>query len=448
MKYVLSGIVALSAALVAADDSVANWFADGKAYGDIRYYYIETDKDDGGDVTTSQHANSVGGQLGYETGSLYGLQMGATFMTTNPFALPENDADVDTSILGKDNGARGNDATEGFSVLGEAYVQYARDHCTLWYGRKKLETPLINTKDVRMLPSTVQGSMADVMLQNLHIDAGYLYGFKQRTSDTFVNIVEHALGDNTEAVTGHRDGYVIPVSAAYNDHALKVQTYDYYSPDFMNALYLGADYTHLFAPNGAKLGLGAQYIRQRSIGKADTNLVNPLSITGGKRLRSNAFGVNASVSHHEGMFYAAYTKVLRSKNDHDSLVLPWDGTPLFTNMITSNDLFQSLYGHAFNADSAYIGGTQGVKLAYTQGFDFTGIHGFKASVAWAQYSNSREGYDKDQEDINAVLGYAGGGFSLALKGIWVSNNTGADKTGTVAQLNHLTQYRVIANYIF
>jgi len=445
LKIIIHLTALLSASLLSADNTIAAWFAAGKAYGNVKYYYIETDKDNGAGTTSSAHSNTLGGQLGFETGDLYGLKVGATFMTTNPFALP---GVVDTSTIGKDNGVRGiADPAAGFSVLGEAFAAYTRGPVTLWYGRKKYDTPLIHTKEVRLLPSTVQGAMADVGLGGLHLGAGYLDRFKQRTSSSFVNIVKHALGADTEAVTGRRNGYVVPVNAVYKGHGLALQAYDYYSPDFMNALYLGADYAHTF-DGGATLALGAQYIGQRSIGNADDNLERNTSITGGKRLNSNAFGLKAAVSHHEGTFSAAYTKVLRSENDHDSLVLPWDGTPLFTNMITSNDLFQSLYGSAFQADSAYIGGTQGVRLAYTQGFDFTEVSGFAATAAWAQYSNSRAGYDRNQEDINAVISYLRGSFSLALKGIWVSNNTAADKTGTVTQLHRLTQYRVIANYKF
>ena len=111
------------ASLLGAADDLASWFAEGTLYGNVKYYYIETDKDDGAGTTTSAHANAVGGQLGYETAPLYGLQLGATFMTTNPFALPEA---VDTSIIGKDNGVRGGDPEAGFAVLGEAYLQYRR----------------------------------------------------------------------------------------------------------------------------------------------------------------------------------------------------------------------------------------------------------------------------------------------------------------------------------
>ena len=443
MKKSLIVLSIAAAMTLNAASTVASAFAEGKGYGNIKYYYIETDKDNGAGTTSSAHANTVGGQLGYETAELYGLKLGATFMTTNPFALPNV---VDTSIIGKDNGVRGGDAKQGFSVLGEAYMAYRRDFFSLWYGRKKVNTPLIHTKEVRLLPSTVQGAMADASFASVHIDAGYLDRFKQRTSDDFTNIVEHALGSDTEIVTGHSAGYVVPVSVVYDDKALQVQAYDYYSPDFMNSVYLGAKYK--FKAAGFGFCFGAQYINQKSIGNADGNLAKNGSITGGKKLNANAFGLKAAMKQNETSLYAAYTDVLRSENDHDSLVLPWDGTPLFTNMITSNDLFQSLYGKAFQADSAYIGGTRGIKLAFAQGFDFTGFKGVKATVAWAQYSNSRKGYDKDQQDINAVLAYGSGPFSLALKGIWVSNNTGMSKDGTVGQLDKLTQYRVIANYTF
>lgn len=437
--------VLLCAAAVAQAETLSAWLAEGNAYGNVRYYYIETDKDDGKGTTSSAHANSVGGQLGYETASLHGLKLAATFMTTNPFALPSV---VDTSIIGKDNGVRGGNPKQGFSVLGEAYVQYDRRFFTFWYGRKKLDTPLINTKDVRMLPSTVQGAMAVAAAGPWRVDAGYLDRFKQRTSDTFTNIVEHALGADTQAVTGHRAGYVVPVSLACDTETFQLKGYDYYSPDFMNALYFGAGYKHLFLNSGASLKIEGQYLSQQSIGNADDNLAKTDSVTGGEKLRSSAYGLKASASHFESSFQVTYTKVLRGEGDHDSLVLPWDGTPLFTNMITSNDLFQSLYGNAFKADSAYIGGTAGVKLGVSQGFDFSGIGGFKAMLAWAQFGNGRTGFDKDQQDINAVIGYARNEFSLALKGIWVRNSTEVDKRGTVSQLYNLTQYRVIANFNF
>ena len=126
-------------------------------------------------------------------------------------------------------------------------------------------------------------------------------------------------------------------------------------------------------------------------------------------------------------------------------MLPWDGTPLFTNMITSNDLFQSNYGNALNSDSVYVGGSQAIKVAYNQKF----AKKYSATLAYLNTTNSRVGFDKAQQDYNLVLGYkANKEFSLALKGIWVQDNSSATANGTVSQLKLLTQYRVIANYKF
>jgi len=123
-------------------------------------------------------------------------------------------------------------------------------------------------------------------------------------------------------------------------------------------------------------------------------------------------------------------------------------------MITSNDLFTSNYGQGLTSSAGYIAGTSGIKAGYTQKYDFTGINGFKSVLSYAYYDNTN--FIKAQQDINLVLAYGIGNFSLALKGIWVSNNTGhssadADiKAGetdeSISQIDKLTQYRVIANY--
>lgn len=128
-------------------------------------------------------------------------------------------------------------------------------------------------------------------------------------------------------------------------------------------------------------------------------------------------------------------------------VLPWDGTPLFTNMLTANNLGASLYGSGLQSDSAYIGGTTGIKVGLAQKYDFTGIKGVTTSLSYAHYDSER--FQKGQEDMNVELGYRIENFSLAFKGIWVSNNTSAAINNTLnTQNEHLTQYRVIGNYKF
>jgi len=447
MKQITLSLLMVSTALLATPEvsTLSEVFSEAKTSGNIKYYYIQTDKDKSytNQDNTSAYANSLGGQLRFDTASLYGFSAGATFMTTNPFLLGPN---VDTSIIGKDNGARGGNAEIAFSVLGEGYLSYNYQDFGVTLGRKVIKTPLIHAKEVRMLPSAVSGAFAKYNLgSKSKIELAYLDKFKQRTSDTFVDIVQHALGTNTQAITGSSSGSVIMAGVDYRADSWSLKAYDYYSQDFMNSAYIDAAYKMNL--KGTKLTFAGQYIKQCSVGNADTNLAKAGSLTAGKSLSTDAFGLKAALSLSSANFTLAYSHLFKDDSKHDSLVLPWDGTPLFTNMITSNDLFQSIYGGAFKADSVYIGGSTGVKIAYSQKFDSLGLEGVKTTLSYLNTSNSK--FDKDQNDYNAVVSYKyDKQFSLALKGIWVQNNTGASADGTISQLKLLSQYRVIANYKF
>jgi len=449
MKYAI-GLSLLTALSLQAADGLESWFKEGKAHGNIKYYYISTTKDGGTPGHSSAHSNAIGGQLGYETGSLYGLKAAATFMTTNPFAIPSDPRNVETSTLARDNGVRldgsatGVHADDGFSVLGEAYLQYNRDNYEIWYGRKVIDTPLMDAKEVRMIPSAFQGGMATIQADDtLMLSIGYLDKFKQRTSDRFINIIEHALGVNTAAITGSTSGSVIPVSVQYKKGPIKALVYDDYAKDFMNAVYAEASFNNKLS-NDMSYTASVQGIMQNSIGNADSAAAQ--AIMGGK-INAQAVGAKVSFNIDKTSIMAACTHVFSNSGDHDSLVLPWDGTPLYTNTITSNDLFVSDYGQGLTSDSAYIGGTTGYKLGVSQKFDIATVKGFSAGASYAHYENGR--FPSDQDDINGELGYGAGNFSLALKGIWVHDNTSASINNTLkAQNEKFTQYRVIANYKF
>ena len=448
-KILFAALFATSLSANSDANNLTELFSKGEAYGNIKYYYIQTDKDKtyANKPNTSAYANSIGGQLGFKTARFKGLSAAVTFMTTNPFLISNDPAKVDTSIIAKDNGARGGDATKGFSVLGEAYIGFDYKGANITYGRKVIKTPLMHAKEVRMLPSTFNGLYTSYVLNTANkLGFDYITEFKQRTSDEFVNIIQHALGDNTRAVTGSDGGYMLMANYNYKQDGLKVNAYDCYAQDFINSLYLDTSLDRVI--EGIKFHMAAQYIYQRSIGGAEDNLAKVASLTGAKKIRSNAFGAIISGTMDYGTLTLAYSKVLKDDKYHDSLVLPWDGTPLFTNMITSNDLFQSIYGNALKADSIYIGGSEGIKIAYKQRFDGVGLKGVSLTAAVMRTSNDK--FKKGaQYDYNAVLAYKYDKvLSFALKGIWVEDNAGADELGDVTQLKLLSQYRVIANYKF
>ena len=197
-------------------------------------------------------------------------------------------------------------------------------------------------------------------------------------------------------------------------------------------------------------------MHQHGIGHSTGVMENNTSVYGGK-INGRFVGLKAGTTLNESSLLLAYTYVLGSNDkEHNSLALPWDGTPLFSDMITSNDLFTSNYGKGLTSSAGYIAGTTGIKAGYTQKYDFTGVKGFKSVLAYAYYNNKN--FADAQQDINLVLAYGISDFSLAFKGIWVKNNTGnsaadadikAGKTGaSISQIDKLSQYRVIANWKF
>ena len=456
-----SSLIAVSAFGASTDvTNLKDWFAEGSSHGNIKYYFIETNKkNDASSLDSSAWANSIGGKLGYKTAKLYGFTMGATFMTTNPFALPGK---VDTSIIGRDNAVQQGKspgdpvAQKGFSVLGEAYLDYQYQGFDAWYGRRVEATPLVNPKVVRMIPSSIEGGDVSYSFENgLKLGGGYLDKFKQRTSSRFVNIVEHALGTDTEKITGHKRGNVLPAYLEWRDAHHTVRLYNYYSKDFMNLTYFDAVHKHEVNKDFSWFA-GIQGMHQHGVGHSMGAMQADVAKYGGK-INGRFFGLKAGARYEESSFLLAYTNVLGSReNEHNSLALPWDGTPLFTDMITSNDLFTSNYGKGLTSSGGYIAGTSGIKLGYTQKYNFTGVDGFKSVLSYAYYDNNN--FIKAQQDINLVLAYSVSDFSLALKGIWVNNNAGngagdadikAGETGaTIAQIDKLSQYRVIANWKF
>lgn len=419
-------------------DSFETWFQEGNVSGNIRYYYIETNKKFITNEYSSAHGNSVGGQLNYTTAIWNGWKLGAAFMTTQPFLLPEL---VESSSIGQDNGLMGKNPANGFSVMGEAYADYTNSPFNIWYGRRVITTPMIGAKDVRMLPSSIQGAQGQLYLSGTTtISIGYIDRFKQRSSDTFTNITKHALGIDTRAITGKEDGFVVPVTLTYKAAPLTLNLYDLYAPDFFNTAYADIEYKE------GPYVLSAQALTQNSVGNADDNLAKTTSVTKGKKINATAMGVRAQMNYSESSFDLIYRNVFRNSDSYDSVLTPWDGTILYAYNSVTNNLGQSFYGNALTAGGGYVGGTQGYRFGYGQTYNFIQLPGISTHAYYAVYVNPR--YRENQEDIKASIRYTRDNWYVEFKGIWIDNDTYTSKDGTVNQLDWLTQFHVIANYKF
>ncbi len=263
-------------------EDIGGMFKEGKTSGQIRLFYV--DRDYSGDVSVHRNATAIGGHLKYETGGWNGVSAGAAFYTTNGLFIRDNRAsnpEVDPTLLGKNN--------DSYTMLGEGYLQYKNGNTMFKGGRQKIDTPLAGTDDVRMVPNLFEAYLlTNTDLTETTILAGHITKFVQGTfgrvynaaadqangilSATsgyslrdsrnhvgeFVDMGSYAVGENTAGVS------VASITYA-GIKGLKLQLWDYYAHDIMNAIYAEANYGWS-CENGISPYLGIQWINERDIG--------------------------------------------------------------------------------------------------------------------------------------------------------------------------------------
>jgi len=134
-------------------DSIDEAFAEGKAEGNIRLAYIDQDNHAAGAADT--YGTSIGGQLKYETAKFNSVSLAAAAFVSqkiSPLSGDKDKGELNGDFFGTDG--------DSFAYLGEAYVDYGYENFDLRLGRQKLDTPLNDRDDIRMLPNTFEALMA------------------------------------------------------------------------------------------------------------------------------------------------------------------------------------------------------------------------------------------------------------------------------------------------
>ena len=354
MSAVAIGLVS-SVNMYAAED-LSTMFSEGKVSGQIRAFsitrvmdYSDTTKDD-----FTRRANAVGGFLKYETADYNGLSFGTAFYTTNGFLLPDSKmythtntaskySEIDPTLLGKDN--------DGYSILGEAFVQYKLANTTFKGGRQKLDTPLAGSDDARMLPNLFEAYLlSNTDISGLTLVGGHVTKFAQGTfgraysggilSATsgysavdsqnqvgdFVNMGEYAIGEKTDGVS--------VVSATYAGvKNLKLQVWDYYAHDILNAVYAEVDFSWTcLLSDSVKPFVGAQLIHQNEVGDKYLGDIDGLYM-----------GAKAGFKVENFTATVAYSKT--GENDSkdaataNAIITPWGGMPAYTQGMVTRHQF-------------------------------------------------------------------------------------------------------------
>lgn len=420
-----------------AYDTISEAFDNAKFSGQARAFYIDRTYE--GTLDNNRNSLAVGGHLGFETGDFNGLSLGARMYSTNFIDIhdgdPRSSASFDPSLFG------GN--YDSYTYLGELYMNYKISNTNIKIGRQKLDTPLAGSDDARMLPNLFEavvvsntdikdttliaahvtkesvGTFGNVYAPGtLSIQSGYGLGFKDGTSGKFENMGHIALGSGNDT-----DG-VTAIAGIYTGIPnLKIQAWDYYAYDILNALYLQADYAWdcKLNPN-IKMSASAQYINESDVGDKLAGSVD-----------SNYFGVKLGSKIQDLDLSIAYSKTGKSTGDsmNGGVISPWGGMPAFTQGMVTR--------HQFFSDTTAIKGTVGYNLksltnlplnasAYYVDYDIGSTNTYQAGTAW---SATEAGFDIVYKPTKEL--------ELKLR---------ANYPRDFAPNQDWNEYRVIANYNF
>jgi hypothetical protein len=414
--------VGLSLALLAvsgvsAADNLEEAFKNAKTSGQIRAFYI--DRTYSGKIVNNRNSLAIGGNLGIETDPINGLSLGLKFYTTNGINLHDggkSSANYDPSLYGDD--------FDSYSMVGEAYLNYKYENTNIKIGRQKLNTPLAAADDARMLPNLFEAvvisnsDIKDTTLIAAHVtkeavgtfgnvygtpsqlslQSGYGFGYKLGTNGNFTDMGKIALGESADT-----DG-VSAVAAVYNGIAgLKLQAWDYYAHDILNAIYLQADYGwNCLLSDSVKMKASVQYINESDIGD---------KLAGDVDSSFTAIKLGAGYSALSGYVAYSTTDSNTDAQANGGIITPWGGIPAFTQGMVTR--------HMFFAD------TDTLKVAATYNFKELGVN-VKASIYHASF------------DIGANNTYKAGTA-------WTAKESGFDIQYYPSSVKNL-QLRLRANY--
>lgn len=391
----------LASALVVnamAADDLAGMFKDGKVSGQFREFSITRDYNGASNYT--RMANTIGGYVKYETAAWNGLSLGAAAYATVGVALGNryNVNDVDPTLLSKNNS---NDV-----YLGEGYLQYKNGNTTFKGGRQKLDTPMAGSDDARMLPNLFEAyvlsntDVKDTTLIAAHVTkfaqgtfgrvynasanhanailsatSGYSYWDSRNQTGSFENMGKYAVNKNT-------DGVSVAAAVYSGIPGLKLQLWDYYAHDILNAIYAEANYGWSMS-NGVAPYLAAQYIKEDNIGNDYAGNVNSDFVGAKAGVKVANFDLYGAVSHNSKDASAAAT--------NGGTISPWGGMPAYTQgMVTRHQFMAGT--DAWKVAGSYDWKNYGVNLntgVYYASFDLDALNGYSARAC----TTTESGFD-------------------------------------------------------
>ena len=281
----------LSSLLLA--NSFDNAIKNGTTSGQFRFGYIVIDPDVSGKVTAGA---AVGGILKFESAKLNNHQFAIAPYFVEQLAVLNGDASKDE--LNNDFFDSNN---EGFSYIGEAYVNYDFTKTSVRVGRQKLDTPFINTDEIRMFSNTFDGVWINSNMSNsLTLEVGHVGRWAGFDSD----------GSQEKFKNASNEGGVTAVGINYKkSNALSTQAWAYNFDKKYSLVYADVTYTNGGLEIGAQISdyseANSSGIEGVIIGLSATYAIDSFTFNAAMNSGKNADNKSASLGLGGGNYYAA-----------------------------------------------------------------------------------------------------------------------------------------------
>lgn len=437
----LSFLASIIVANAMAADDLVSMFSEGKISGQAREFSISRDYNGASDYT--RRANAIGGYVKYETGAWNGLSFGAAAYATIGVSLGDrsNFNEVDPTLLSSHN--------KNDIYLGEAYLQYKNGNTTFKGGRQKLDTPMAGSDDARMLPNLFEAYVvSNTDLKDTTLIAAQVTKFAQGTFGQVYNAsTDHILSatsgysyvdsrnqtgsfeDMGKYAVGHNTGGVTVAAAIYSGiPGLKLQLWDYYARDILNAVYGEANYGWS-TTSGVAPYMAAQYIREDNIGADYAG-----------KVKSDFIGAKAGVKVANFDLYGAASHNSKDSDAnnlvHGGTISPWGGMPAYTQgMVTRHQ---------------FMAGTDAWKLAGSYDWKNFGVN-LNTGIYYASFNlDPLNGYSTKSDAKTSESGFDVIFTPQTIKNLQLRlrANYTRDFKETPTSNTDWNEYRFIANYNF
>ena len=306
-------------------------------------------------------ASAVAGELGchYQVNDQIKIQLGA-FGSTGVGLNSDDESRIHGDFYNAD--------LDGYLMLGEAFVTLSFDQLEANLGRQRLDTPHMDSDDLRMVPNLFEAYLVNYQLtEQVAVGVGFV-----RTMAGWENggNQSHSIGIG-DSLGGDGDRSWVSW-ASYEDDAISGSFWYYRVPDHLQIIY--GELTYAGRVNDAiSYEFAIQYDWGDELGEAKLGDVN-----------AKTWGLSSSLS---GYGLTASTAI--NQNSGDGALGSLGGGAFFTSM--EDQTLDAVFGKDAEA--------------WAVALEYEAMESLTVGTAWGQFSASNS-HDYDVEEMDLYLSYA------------------------------------------